>query len=104
MAEERSNLISPENLPTVSAVGFILGLLAFVMALWGKFDAIRLGASIKMVLGDSVKTGKLAEGHEAKIADLEKRLAALEAGAAAPAATEAAPAATEAAPAAEGAK
>lgn len=102
MAEDRSPLISAENLPTVSAVGFILGLLAFVMALWGKFDAIRLGASLKMVLGDSVKTGKLAEGHEAKIAELEKRLAALEAGAAAPAAT---PAATEAAtPAAEGAK
>ncbi len=101
MAEERSQLISTENLPTVSAVGFILGLLAFVMALWGKFDAIRLGASIKLVLGDSVKTGKLAEGHEVKIADLEKRIAALEAGAAAaPAATEAAPAA----PAAEGAK
>lgn len=93
MAEERSHLISPENLPTVSAVGFILGLLAFVMALWGKFDAIRLGATIKMSHENSLQTEKLAQGHDAKIADLEKKIADLEAKLAAPAA-----------PAAEGAK
>jgi len=94
MAEDRSPIISSENLPTVSAVGFILGLLAFVMALWGKFDAIRLGATIKMSHENSLKTEAMAKESAAKIGDLDKRISALEAAGAA-AATPAAPPAAD---------
>lgn len=97
MAEERSSIISPENLPTVSAVGFILGLLAFVMALWGKFDAIRLGATIKMSHENSLKTEAMAKDNATKIGDLDKRVGALEAAGSAAAAAAAPPAADAAA-------
>lgn len=86
MSDDRTPLISQENLPTYVAVSFILGLIGIVLGLFGTLRSYTLAASLLMSHSNSLKTQDLAKANEAKIAALEQKIAKLEAGAATPAA------------------
>lgn len=88
MSEERSSLISSENLPTVAAVGFILGLLGVVIGFWSLKHVFGINSAFRAEHAVVEAGQKTNAAQDAKISALEAKIAALEAAAAAPAATE----------------
>lgn len=84
-------IINTENLPTVTAVAFIVALLALVLSVKANIDARRVGGGVMGLHQNDVGFQTSLEKDQARIQALESKVAALEAAAAA-AATPAAPA------------
>lgn len=99
MSEGNRPVISPENMPVVSSVAFILALLGVVLAGVGVVRTTSLAASLLVVHGSVVKHQQADKEHEAKISALEARIAALEGSGGAAAATTATTSTTDAVPA-----
>lgn len=98
------SIISQENLPTVTAVSFVVALLAVALTAVNHQRTSQVAAAVAgFEVGDAKAEAKLAKATSDKIAALEKRVAELESAAAEPMAA-ADPAGDAAAPAAEGAK
>lgn len=79
MSSEDNGAISRENLSTVSAVGFIVALLALSLAIWGWLDVRRLAAATGTVHERSMTSTQTIGEQGKQIKELEARLAAVEA-------------------------
>lgn len=95
---EPSVSMSKENLNTLVAVAFVLGLFAVAMNLWNHSTSSQmLDGLLAMEQASSAKVTAIEqratalEAATAKIADLERRIGELEAKAAAPPVADAAP-------------
>lgn len=96
------SIISQENLPTVTAVSFVVALLAVALTAVNHQRTSQVAAAVAgFEVGDAKAEAKMAKATADKIAALEKRVAELESKGAEPVAA-AEPAAEEAAPPAEG--
>lgn len=94
--ETTSNPLSLENLPTITAVAFILALLALAVTF---MSLQRTSAALVQVAGLELAAARRDTAIEKEVLDLRSRLEALEAKVAAAPAAPAEPATADAAPA-----
>lgn len=72
-------VITHENLPTVTAVAFIVALLGLVLSVKANIDARRVGGGVISLHNNDVAYQTSMEKDQARIQELETRLGALEA-------------------------
>ena len=88
MSEQKS-VLSPENLPTIAAVAFVLGLLAVSLNVANFVRTNKVAVAVASLEYRDLQDEKATDtDYKAKIAALEARLATMEAKAAAMAPTE----------------
>lgn len=98
MSEERTSLISSENLPTVAAVSFVLSLLGVVLGIWSLKNVHGVAEVVVAQHSAIEAANKTSKAQADRIDALEKKMADMDAHMAAMPAMPAMPA-TEAAPA-----